>query len=179
LRPVSRDRQCHGLNGCRPRFHAVRRQRRLVSHLGFASTRFIAATLAQHGFTAAEVFEGKQGFLQGYALRPKPDEATRTLGKSYETLEVAIKPYSLCRYTHQALDLLIALTKERPIDTAKVSSIVIDMPTYGVQLCGSPIEAKRNPKSPVDAQFSGPFAAALALTEKRAGMDVFTGLDRG
>jgi 2-methylcitrate dehydratase PrpD len=148
----------------------------LAVHAGF-----IAATLAGAGFIgAAEVFEGKQGFLQGYALRPKPGEATRTLGKSYETLEVAIKPYSLCRYTHQALDLLIALTNERPIDTKQVSSIVIDMPTYGVQLCGSPIEAKRNPKSPVDAQFSGPFAAALALTEKRAGMDVFTGvLDRG
>ena len=48
------------------------------------------------------------------------------------------------------------------------------------QLCGSPIEAKRNPKSAVDAQFSGPFGAALALTEKRAGMDIFAGvLERG
>ena len=54
------------------------------------------------------------------------------------------------------------------------------MPTYGLQLCGSPIEAKRNPTSPVDAQFSGPFAAALALTEKRAGIDLFTSiLDNG
>lgn len=148
----------------------------LATHAGF-----IAATLAHAGFIgAAEVFEGRQGFLQGYALRPTPEQATLTLGKSYETLEVAIKPYSLCRYTHQALDLLIALTNERDIDTAQVSSILIDMPTYGVDLCGSPIEAKRNPKSAVDAQFSGPFAAALALTEKRAGMDVFTGvLEKG
>ncbi len=142
---------------------------------------FIAATLAHSGFIgAAEVFEGKQGFLQGYALRPTPTQATLTLGKSYETLEVAIKPFSLCRYTHQALDLLIALGNEREIDTRDVSSIMVDMPKYGVQLCGTPIEQKRNPKSAVDAQFSVPYAAALALTEKRAGMDIFTSvLDRG
>jgi 2-methylcitrate dehydratase PrpD len=142
---------------------------------------FIAATLAQSGFIgAAEVFEGKQGFLQGYALRPIPENATKTLGKSYETLENAIKPFPLCRYNHQTLDLVIDYQKEHNIDTKRISKIVIDMPTYGVQLCGSPIELKRNPKSPVDAQFSGCFAAALALTEKRADMQTFTAvLEKG
>lgn len=146
------------------------------AHPGLAShSGFIAETLAENGFVgAAEVFEGEQGFFQGYALRPTPEEATRTLGSKFETLEVAIKPYSLCRYTHQTLDLLIALANERDIDTRDVSEIIIQMPTYGVRLCGSPIEQKRHPKSAVDAQFSGPFAAALALTERRAGMDVFT-----
>ena len=43
----------------------------------------------------------------------------------------------------------------QPIDTHDVSEIIIDMPTYGVQLCGSPIDQKRNPTSAVDAQFSG------------------------
>ncbi len=151
------------------------------AHTGLAGhAGFIAATLADSGFIgAAEVFEGTQGFLQGYALRPQPAEATRTLGSSYETLEVAIKPFSLCRYTHQTLDLLIGLANEREIDTHDVSEIIIDMPTYGVQLCGSPIDQKRNPTSAVDAQFSGPYAAALALTEKRAGMDVFTDVLEG
>tara|TARA_Y100000590_G_scaffold364139_1_gene422334 strand:- start:87741 stop:89117 length:1377 start_codon:yes stop_codon:yes gene_type:complete len=141
---------------------------------------FIATTLAQSGFIgAAEVFEGKQGFLQGYALRPIPENATKTLGKSFETLENAIKPFPLCRYNHQTLDLVIDYQKQHSIDTKKISSIVIDMPTYGVQLCGSPIELKRNPKSPVDAQFSGCFAAALALTEKRADMKTFTSVLEG
>jgi 2-methylcitrate dehydratase PrpD len=142
----------------------------LAAHAGF-----VAATLAGEGFVgAAEVFEGEQGFLQGYARRPAPERALENLGMTYETLEVAIKPFSLCRYTHQTLDLLVDLAKERDIDTTMVDAIVIEMPTYGVQLCGSPIAAKRNPTSAVDAQFSGPFAAALALTEQRAGMDVFT-----
>ncbi len=146
------------------------------THPGLAAhSGFVAATLAGEGFIgAAEVFEGEQGFFQGYALRPTPERALETLGAAHETLEVAIKPFSLCRYTHQTLDLLIALANERAIDPTEVESILIEMPTYGVQLCGSPIEAKRQPTSAVDAQFSGPYAAALALTEKRAGMDVFT-----
>jgi len=152
------------------------------THTGLAPhAGFIAATLASTGFIgAAEVFEGTQGFLQGYALRPKPEAATATLGSSFETMEVAIKPYSLCRYTHQTLDLLLGMTNDHPIDPTRVRSVVIDMPTYGVQLCGSPIEAKRNPTSSVDAQFSGPFAAALAITERKAGMNDFAGvLGRG
>jgi 2-methylcitrate dehydratase PrpD len=152
------------------------------AHPGLAThSSFIAATLAGAGFIgAAEVFEGKQGFFQGYALRPRPDDAIKTLGRRYETLHNAIKPFALCRYTHQTLDLLLTLGDEREIDTHDVSSIVIDMPTYGVQLCGSPIEAKRKINSPVDAQFSGPFAAALALTEKKAGMGDFVAvLERG
>lgn len=138
---------------------------------------FIAATLAQSGFIgAAEVFEGKQGFLQGYALRPIPENATKTLGHSYETLENAIKPFPLCRYNHQTLDLVLDYQREYNVETSKISSILIHMPTYGVQLCGSPIELKRNPKSPVDAQFSGCFAAALALTQEKADMQTFTNI---
>jgi 2-methylcitrate dehydratase PrpD len=131
--------------------------------------------LAQAGFIGAgDVFEGDQGFLQGYALRPTPEEATRTLGSEYETLNVAIKPYSLCRYTHQALEMLIGLARDEGLESSDVQSILIEMPTYGLQLVGSPIEAKRHPTSAVDAQFSAPFAAALALTERRAGLDIFT-----
>jgi 2-methylcitrate dehydratase PrpD len=138
---------------------------------------FIATTLAQSGFIgAAEVFEGKQGFLQGYALRPIPENAIKTLGHSYETLENAIKPFPLCRYNHQTLDLVIAYQKRYNVETSRISSVLIHMPTYGVQLCGSPIELKRNPKSPVDAQFSGCFPAALALTQEKADMQTFTNI---
>lgn len=145
------------------------------THPGLAvHSSFIAMALAEAGFVgAAQVFEGKQGFLPGYALRPVPEMATGTLGEEYEILNVAIKPYSLCRYTHQTLELLIGLARDG-LDPADVRSVLVEMPTYGVQLVGTPIEAKRRPTSAVDAQFSAPFAAALALTEMKAGLDVFT-----
>ena len=145
------------------------------AHPGLAGhAAFIASTLAECGFVGAEApIEGAQGFLQGYALRPRPEAATATLGEEYETMNVAIKPFSLCRYTHMTLELLIDLGAELDLQPGDVDDVLIEMPTYGVQLCGSPIEAKRSPTSAVDAQFSAPFAAALALTERRAGMDVF------
>ncbi len=144
-------------------------------HPGLAThSSFIAVSLAQAGFIGAgEVFEGEQGFFQGYAKRPTPERALEGLGTEYETMNQAIKPYSLCRYTHQTLELLIGLANEG-LDSSDVAHIQVDIPTYGLQLVGTPIEAKRNPTSAVDAQFSAPFGAALALTEKRAGMDIFT-----
>ena len=57
-------------------------------------------------------------------------------------LKMQQKPFPLCRYNHQTLDLVIDYQKENNIDTKKISSITIDMPKYGVQLCGSPIEQK-------------------------------------
>lgn len=145
-------------------------------HPGLAThASFIAMALAESGFIgAADVFEGEQGFLHGYALRPVPAQATATLGSKYETLNVAIKPYSLCRYTHQALELLIRLARDDGLESTEVRSIVIEMPSYGLQLVGEPIAAKRHPASAVDAQFSAPFAAALALSEQEAGLVVFT-----
>lgn len=146
------------------------------THPGLAThSAFVASALAECGFLgAADVFEGEQGFLQGYALRPAPEAALAGLGDSYETMNVAIKPYSLCRYTHQALELLIGLARDEGLEARDVRSILVEMPTYGLQLVGSPIESKRHPTSAVDAQFSAPFAAALALTEQQAGLDVFT-----
>jgi len=145
------------------------------THPGLATHgSFVAAALAEAGFVgSADVFEGSRGFLQGYAGRPVPKLATASLGDRYETLDVAIKPYSLCRYTHQTLELLIGLLHEG-LDPRRVTTITIEMPTYGVDLVGSPIEEKRRPVSAVDAQFSAPFAAALALTEGRASLEVFT-----
>jgi 2-methylcitrate dehydratase PrpD len=145
------------------------------AHPGFAvHSAFVAAALAETGFKgAAEVIEGKDGFLQGYAARPMAERAAEGLGKQWETLNVAIKPYPLCRYTHMTLDLLIDLAKEMDLDSTKVVSIDVEIPKYGVQLVGSPIEAKRKPTSAMGAQFSAPFAAALALTQRSAGIAIF------
>lgn len=145
------------------------------AHPGWAThAAFVAVTMAEAGFIgAAEVIEGEQGFLQGYALRPVPEAALAGLRSEYETLNVAIKPYSLCRYTHQTLELLMGLAEEG-LASEDVERIVIEMPGYGVRLVGSPLEDKQNPRSAVDAQFSAPFAAALALVQRRADLATFT-----
>lgn len=145
------------------------------AHPGFAvHSAYIAATLAQSGFIgAADVIEGDDGFLQGYCSRPRPEAATAGLGEAYETLEVAIKPYPLCRYTHMLLEQVLDIVRSEDLDPTEVTGCDVVIPKYGVNLVGRPEEAKRNPESAVAAQFSAPFAAALAVTRRDAGLATF------
>jgi len=145
------------------------------AHPGLAAhSAFIAVALAGNGFLgAAEPIEGRDGFLRAYSLRPQPERATEGLGEWFETLEIAIKPYPLCRYTHMTLDQLISLASEEDLRPESVTSIQVELPTYGVDLVGRPIDVKRRARSAVDAQFSAPFAAALALTRRAADMGTF------
>lgn len=145
------------------------------AHPGLAAhSAFIAVTLAGNGFLgAAEPIEGRDGFLRAYSLRPKPERATEGLGDGYETLEIAIKPYPLCRYTHMTLDQLISLAAEEDLRSESVTSVEVELPTYGVDLVGRPLDVKRRARSAVDAQFSAPFAVALALTRGAADMGTF------
>lgn len=137
------------------------------SHVGqAASNGLICATLAAEGFKGPdEAFEGDWGFLSAYA--PNPDEAkvTDRLGERWETLSLAVKPYPSCRYSHAAMDGLLALSREHGVETADIEAIEIGLPETGRRIIGEPLAAKINPQSVVDGQFSMPFCAAVALRE--------------
>ncbi|MDB5573050.1 MAG: hypothetical protein JWR79_207, partial [Tardiphaga sp.] len=73
----------------------------------------IAATLARHDFLgSSESVEGKHGLLVGYSDDAHPDKAVAGLGTIYETMKIGVKPYPSCRYTHAAIDALIAMRRE-------------------------------------------------------------------
>ncbi len=137
------------------------------SHVGqAASNGLICATLAAEGFKGpAEAFEGHWGFLAAYA--PNPDEAkvTDRLGSHWETLGLAVKPYPSCRYSHAAMDGLVALSKEHGISADDIDAVEIGLPETGRKIIGEPLAAKINPESVVDGQFSMPFCAAVVLRE--------------
>ncbi|MDE0811966.1 MAG: MmgE/PrpD family protein [Alphaproteobacteria bacterium] len=80
------------------------------SHVGqAASNGLISATLAAEGFKGpAEAFDGTWGFLSSYAPNSDADKVTDRLGSHWETLGLAVKPYPSCRYSHAAMDGLIA-----------------------------------------------------------------------
>ena len=85
------------------------------SHVGqAASNGLICATMAAEGFKGPDAaFEGQWGFLQGYAPNSDEAKATDRLGSHWETLRLAVKPYPSCRYSHAAMDGLVAL--RRPV----------------------------------------------------------------
>src|SRR5205085_1301059 len=131
----------------------------------------IAATLARNEFIGStEAVEGKHGLLVGYSDNPHPDRATAGLGKIYETMKIGVKPYPSCRYTHAALDALIAMRREHNLTPDQIKRVEIGLHRNGITLAGDPA-TKRHPKSIVGGQFSMFFTGAAALDQGSFGWD--------
>ncbi len=143
------------------------------SHVGQAAQNgLICAAMAGEGFKGPkQAFEGKWGFLHAYAPNADAAKAVAGLGERWETLNLAVKPYPSCRYTHAPMDGLIALRQSHGIDAADIEEVEIGIAETGWKIVGNPDENKHDPKSVVDGQFSMPFCAAVVLREGRMAWD--------
>jgi 2-methylcitrate dehydratase PrpD len=143
------------------------------SHVGHAAMcGLTAATLAAEGYKgAAAALEGKWGFLHAYAPSADVAKAVNGLGSRWETLKIAVKPYPSCRYSHAAIDGLLALAYEHGIRAEDVEEVMVGLPEPGWKIIGDPEAAKQSPASVVDGQFSMAFCAAVALRTGGLGWD--------
>lgn len=133
-----------------------------------------AATLAREGYKgASEPFEGRHGFLRSYAPNPAPERAVRDLGGEWELMATAVKPYPSCRWGHAAIDAALALRAEHGLEAAEIESATIGISRAGMLLIGEPAAKKADPRNVVDAQFSGPFVVATALSTGAMGWDSY------
>jgi 2-methylcitrate dehydratase PrpD len=131
----------------------------------------IAATLARNDFVGAtESVEGKHGLLVGYSDDAHPDKATAGLGATYETMKIGVKPYPSCRYTHAAIDAIIAMRREHNLTPDQIKRVEIGLHRNGITLTGD-APTKRHPRSIVGGQFSMFFTGAIALDQGRFGWD--------
>lgn len=145
-------------------------------HPGLAARNGIeAAMLAAEGFSGpTHILEGRDGFLRGYSRDPVPERLTAELGKNYEILRTAVKPHSCCRYMQGPVDAILALMREQAIAPADIRKIEIGVLEAGWDIISEPRAQKYHPQSVVDAQFSMPFGAAVAVLFGAAGLDQFT-----
>lgn len=137
------------------------------SHVGQAAQNgLMCAVLAKEGFQGPkQAFEGKWGFLHAYAPNADPAKADAELGQRWETLRLAVKPYPSCRYTHAAMDAIKQIMRDEGVTADEVEAVEIGLPLTGMKIVSFPEEAKHNPESVVDGQFSMPFCAAVVLRE--------------
>lgn len=145
-------------------------------HPGLAAQNGIqAALLAAEGFTGpSHILEGRDGFLRGHSRAPLPDRLTAALGESYEILRTAVKPHACCRYMQGPIDAILALMRENAIEPEDVRQIEVAVLEAGWGIVCEPAERKYHPESVVDAQFSMPFGAAVAVLCGAAGLEEFT-----
>jgi 2-methylcitrate dehydratase PrpD len=145
-------------------------------HPGLAAQNGIqAARLAAEGFRGpTAILEGRDGFLRSYSRKSRPEFVTRDLGKDFEILRTSVKPHACCRYMQAAIDGLIELAKRHDICPEKVARVEVAVLEAGWPLVCEPRARKYAPVSDVDAQFSMPFGAAVALSCREAGLGQFT-----
>lgn len=136
----------------------------------------IAATLANNGFVGAtQSVEGIHGLLVGYTDTPHHAKAVAGLGQIYETMKIGVKPYPSCRYTHAAIDALIAMRREHNLTPEQIERVEVGLHRNGITLTGD-AATKRHPSSIVGGQFSMFFTGALALEQGSFGWDDYARL---
>ena len=143
--------------------------------VGWAATNgLMAATLVREGFKgASDALEGKHGFMRAYAPNPTPERAVQDLGKVWELMNTAVKPYPSCRYGHAGIDAALALRAANDIKPGDITHIRFGLPKSGMLLVGEPAAKKANPENVVDGQFSGPFVVSSALATGAMGWDSY------
>ncbi|HZO71537.1 MAG TPA: MmgE/PrpD family protein [Ktedonobacteraceae bacterium] len=143
-------------------------------HPGWSSHAGItAARLASAGFIGPNsMLEGRYGFLRAYSADSDKSQLKR--GADFAIMDVSLKPYACCRYMHGPIDCLLEIRDRHQPDPEEIAHIRCGVLTGGRGLIADPIEQKRQAKNIVDAQFSMPFGAAIALLSGQAGMTVFT-----
>src|ERR1700686_4555392 len=145
-------------------------------HPGLAAQNgILAAKLAAEGFRGlASILEGRDGFLPAYSREAKLHLVNQDLGKTFELLHTSTKPHACCRYMQAPIDGLTELAMTHDLHSGDISRVEIAVLEAGWPLVCEPRQRKYLPSTIVDAQFSMPFGAALALSYRQASLDQFT-----
>src|SRR5256886_15807126 len=135
----------------------------------------MAARLAAAGFVGpASILESPYGFLHAYSSASDIAQLERQAGDEFAIMQVSIKTYACCRYMHGPIDSLFEIKRTHHPDPDQIELVRCGVLTGGRGLIADPIERKRQPNNVVEAQFSMPFGAAIALLTGKAGLSVFT-----
>ncbi len=144
-------------------------------HAGWsAHAGIIAALLAREGLTGpTTIIEGKFGFLHAYSPVSDAEKVLADWGTPYEIMNTSIKPYACCRYKQGPIDCILKIVEDNKLSPGDINTVKISILKAGFALVVDPPEVKLNPKSVVDAQFSMPFGAAVAIVERDAFLDQY------
>jgi 2-methylcitrate dehydratase PrpD len=119
-----------------------------------------AAVLANNGFVGNNyILDGDNGFwIMAGSDRCDYDKMTAGLGTEFEVLtNIAIKPYSSCRWQHATLDCVKELRQKHDLKTEEIEEILI----YSFAWVKS--HEVYGPTDMVDAQFSIPYTVTMTL----------------
>jgi 2-methylcitrate dehydratase PrpD len=144
-------------------------------HAGLAARNGVmAALLAQKGFTGdGYAVEGPLGFSQTFTAKGKydPSKVINGLGESFLIVEngVNIKLYPCCGDGQRCLDAILYLIEKHNLRADEVASIECRTSDMEPQ-----IMIRHRPQTGAEAKFSMEFCMAVALLDRKAGLQQFT-----
>ncbi len=119
----------------------------------------VAVNLAQRGLTAPRSsLDGKYGYCRVLSDEPNPDALVRGLGEDFEIRRNNVKPYACCGMLHAPMDAIADLMARHRFAYADVAEVVVGGGHALVEQ-----HASATPESVMAAQYSMPYAAAVAL----------------
>ena len=131
----------------------------------------MAALLARQGFTASKnILEDAMGYFSA-ACRNQYDPKLLFFGKPFFFAKpgIAIKLYPCAVVMHPLLDLLLSLVQRYDIRSDTIDRVQVTMSSQSAL----PLVYKQ-PENSLQAKFSLPFAVAVALAERAAGLEQYT-----
>jgi 2-methylcitrate dehydratase PrpD len=142
-------------------------------HPGWAGVGGItAATMARHGFVApSRSYEGRFGLFALYLkdFSGSLERAVHGLGDTWETMNVAVKPYPACHFVHAFADAALALRKQGA-SPESIEAITALVPAEVVKTVCEPQANKKRPANDYDAKFSVPYVIAASLAAGKFGL---------
>lgn len=145
-------------------------------HAGWAAhSGIIAALLARDNFSGpGTIIEGRFGFLHAYSPKSDPSKILKHWGTPYEVMKTSIKPHACCRYKQGPIDGILQIMGKNELSAEDIESVNLAVLKAGFALVAEPENIKYSPESIVDAQFSMPFGAAMAILHGKASLDQYT-----
>jgi 2-methylcitrate dehydratase PrpD len=135
----------------------------------------IAASLAEKNYIGSgTVLDGPNGLIRALSFKDQYDygRITETLGKKWEMTDTSIKVHACCRFSGPAADCALDLYQQG-VRAKDVKNIHAKVGDFTIKMLCDPIERKLRPVTHVDAQFSLPWAIAVAICKNSTGIDEF------
>jgi len=144
---------------------------------GFAAqAALISAQMAKKGIRGTQnTFQGIDGFYRVYLRdRYNPDAITAELGTRFEHENLSFKPYPCMRPMHVPIDTALEAREKWHLAPEQIRRVELRFNEHTYSAGCTPVEAKKNPRTPIDAQFSIPYVVAAALIHGKVGLTDFT-----
>lgn len=132
------------------RFHAGRA----------AESGVLSARLAQRGLTGPKsALDGKFGYAQVFSREPRPEALTQGLGDDFQIRHNNVKLYACCGALHAGMDIASDMVKRHGFAASDIAEIF-----FGGNQSHLVRHTNPRPDSVMAAQYSMPYALAVALT---------------